>query len=512
MKWNSTTLLMGAIGFGMIAVPTSAAAATVPVAGLRIGQSDIFLPNIDDDAGGCRSRARQLAADAVPREEANEGRFQVRKEELSQEPDQENAEREFAELRRAHQWEQNQADRDMAACNDAADTVVNGPEDETDLARLRIAAWTGAPDSAAGRLTVSAEAVEHVRLFIKRGQWELVTGQTVISGRELRQGAELGIEGRDVVRDRAVWDGRAGVTLTVTAGRRVAQGTVQLREAPVLTQVNTQRLQAILATGPSADSNVQQWHAVVNSAAQPTGGLRELDVQTEWMQDLFEPAYTSMPGPDGRPHGIRVLIKTANDTHRVSARVVFTDLAGPGVAALHIGHEPVVDEDGGNSYDTYDSMGNLETIPPTPGHPSGQIIVGGDGVAGSPAGPAKELLGLLRAQRGIQEVTRSTPPGWRSATSTSSSSSCPHRAAGSAGGPWSPILTPGWGCCVNSRAADTARSRCTPICPPSNGRTTTRPTCAPSMSSWPTSSSWTRTGSPAAASPPTSTSSSGRPG
>jgi protein-arginine deiminase len=42
-------------------------------------------------------------------------------------------------------------------------------------------------------------------------------------------------------------------------------------------------------------------------------------------------------------------------------------------------------------------MGNLETIPATPGHPVGQIVIGGDGLDHK-TGPATEMMTLLKSQ------------------------------------------------------------------------------------------------------------------
>ncbi|MEU4191876.1 protein-arginine deiminase family protein [Kribbella sp. NPDC026611] len=376
------------------AAPLAATAGGTAFGGLRLDPvgRGLFLANLDDDSGRCQAPAKKIAAAAVDREAANDEAFQKRKEELDKEPDREKAEREYQELVRAHQKHQNLADRELAACNDAADNVVNGAADERDLARIRTMPWATAPHDAVGTLSVSVP--DRVHLFVKRTTWEPATR---LSAQELRHGAELGIEGRDVIRDSAVWDGTAKVTLTVAGA---GSSTVTMREAPVLTQLNTQRLQQVLtaATGDE-DAEGKQWRAdaekLIKSTGAP-GGLRRLDQSgDEWTQDIFEPAYTSMPGPDGRPQGMKVLIGSANDDRRVASRVIFTELAGPGVAAVHVEHVPSPDE---NS--SYDSMGNLETIPATPQYPNGRIVIGGDG---TPAhGPAPEMLTLLKSQ-GVQD-------------------------------------------------------------------------------------------------------------
>jgi len=100
-----------------------------------------------------------------------------------------------------------------------------------------------------------------------------------------------------------------------------------------------------------------------------------------------------MPGPDGKPHGLRVLVPTVNDLHRQAARITYTELRGPGVAVVHVPGVPV---EGVDDMNTYDSMGNLETMPPTPGHPHGAIVVGNE--------PSREFLTFFRSQGELFEA------------------------------------------------------------------------------------------------------------
>lgn len=390
-------LLLASTG-ALVAAPLTTAAAGTAYAVLQ--SNAIFLANLDDDAGVCRVRAQKIVADAAAREAANDEAFYQRKDELEKEPDKEKAERDYQELVRSHQKEQNLADRDLAACNDAADTVVNGSRDALDLARIHTLPWATAPSEAVGALTVSVP--DRVHLFVKRATWELVTPDTRLSPKELRHGVELGIEGRDIVRDSAVWDGTAAVTLTVSGAGTPKSNTVTLHEAPVLTQLNTQRLQQVLTgTTFAEDTEGKQWRSEMVAALKTVGvpgGLKELDQSgDQWTQDMFEPAYTSMPGLGGKPQGMKVLLGSVNDDHRVASRTMFTDLAGADVAAVHVEHVPTPEEN-----NSYDSMGNLETIPPTPQYPNGRVIVGGDGYAPGKTGPASEMLTLLNSQ-GVQD-------------------------------------------------------------------------------------------------------------
>src|SRR5690606_12369798 len=61
-------------------------------------------------------------------------------------------------------------DAKIALCNDAADDVVNGPDDALDLARLRTRPWPEAPPGTVGRVRVAPAAAKRlVRLFKRTG-------------------------------------------------------------------------------------------------------------------------------------------------------------------------------------------------------------------------------------------------------------------------------------------------------------------------------------------------------
>jgi protein-arginine deiminase len=172
-----------------------------------------------------------------------------------------------------------------------------------------------------------------------------------------------------------------------------------MREAPVLTQLNTQRLEQVFSS-LSDDEETKGWQDVVRTQAKAAGGsLKILDQSGDsWTQDIFEPAYMSMPGPGGQQQSMKVLLGSVNDSRRVGSRVIFTELAGHDVAAVHTEHVPALEP---FENESYDSMGNLETIPATPGHPNGQIVIGGDGLDHK-TGPAAEMVTMLKSQ-GVQD-------------------------------------------------------------------------------------------------------------
>ncbi|WP_328767460.1 protein-arginine deiminase family protein [Streptomyces sp. NBC_00286] len=91
----------------------------------------------------------------------------------------------------------------LAACNDAADTKVNGRADAADLARVRSVPMRHLPANAEGRVKVTTGA-EHTRVFLRRSDaWVPVTPRTRLTPAELRSGAEPGVGAKDVVRNSA---------------------------------------------------------------------------------------------------------------------------------------------------------------------------------------------------------------------------------------------------------------------------------------------------------------------
>ncbi|MFD4787318.1 protein-arginine deiminase family protein [Streptomyces sp. NPDC058459] len=480
MKLDARSLIFaGVLTVGATGVGSPAHAAGAPVADLRsndgtqAGVPALFLANIDDDAGVCKARAKKIVADSAADEAADTESYDAEEKVLRKEFEGKDAagqaevQKKWDELQRTHRLNQYRTDKQLAACNDAADTVVNGVRDQADLARLHVGRWVAAPDSATGTVTVPDSVAAHVNLFVKRSKttaplgWELITPDTRLTAHELRNGVEIGIEGRDIVRDSAVWDGKVTVRLTVTADGRSTSGTVALKQAPVLTQLNTQRLQEVSVAAPLSqkasgtgtashtagrdltevrlaaklgsgrkgagrtlgeglakalksakgkallkalggeplDDSQDAYDSAIDAAVKANGlkPLRHVDTAgDQWIQDVFEPAYQSIPGPDGKPRGMRVLIPSVNIDKHAGSRSVFTEFVGPDVAGALIEHAP---DDAENT--SYDSMGNLEAIPPRPGFPAGQVIVGGE-PGQKRKGPAAEMLTFLRSQ-GVQK-------------------------------------------------------------------------------------------------------------
>ncbi|MGA4801478.1 protein-arginine deiminase domain-containing protein [Streptomyces lavendulocolor] len=298
------------------------------------------------------------------------------------------------------------SDAKLAACNDAADAVVNGTADLADLARVRAVPVTGLPATATGAVSVPAGG-RYTRVFVKRATgWAHVTGKTRLTAAELRAGVEFAVESTDIVRDSKVWDGRAVIRLTVTApGRPAVRDDITLRVAPLLTHHHLQKAQQVLVTKvPGTEEYARLQQAFVKGLAKEakaagiTAPLVTFDkYQDVWAQDFVEPGYVSMTGPDGRRQVIRVMLRSAQPD-REAGRELFEKLRGNGVGVVQVSGVRDSEEW------TLNSMGNLETIPPYAhkgrSFPAGRIIMGERKDDGSR--PAQVMRTMLASQ-GFQD-------------------------------------------------------------------------------------------------------------
>ncbi|MBM4358379.1 MAG: protein-arginine deiminase [Deltaproteobacteria bacterium] len=276
----------------------------------------------------------------------------------------------------------NATDAQLAACNDAADQVVNGPDDLQDLARLATRPWPEVPIGATGSLTVSVDAAPYVRLFKKTGtSFKLYQPGTAVASDELAAGLELAIEARDIVRNQAVWDGLVDVTFTVSgAGADSGSDMVQLRVAPAIFRHHLDPVATYYVTKLASNSSLAFRTDLAAAAAEAGVTGKELAVGDQWTQDFFETAYTAMPAiGGGGKHVIHLNFRSANYSNaklRAAGRVVFTELRGKDVGGVL-----VYDPKHADSMDTLNSFGNFETIPPYTHAgktwPLGRVIRGG---------------------------------------------------------------------------------------------------------------------------------------
>ncbi|AXU13834.1 protein-arginine deiminase domain-containing protein [Streptomyces clavuligerus] len=285
-------------------------------------------------------------------------------------------------------------DAELAKCNDAADTVLNGASDAADLARLKTVPLPEVSDGAYGTAVVLAK--DRARLFVKRANgWTHLRPTDRLTAAELRAGVELGIEATDVIRNATVWDGQAIVRFSVTDSTTTVKDDVRMGTAPVLTHHHRQKAQEVLVTAVKGEKLQEKFVKDLErevKAAGITKPVRKLGGAggDRWAQDFLEPGYVSMTGPGGKPHAMRVMIRSAQD--RKAGREVFEKLRGKDIGAVQMS--------GRLGWNTLDSMGNLETIPPYAHggkeYPAGRIIMGHQPDARNR--PAKSMSTFLRSQ------------------------------------------------------------------------------------------------------------------
>ncbi len=293
-------------------------------------------------------------------------------------------------------------DGDLSRCRDSADEIVNGDDDVKDLAPLRIKAWPDAPDDATVEIQLPAPGSFYVRLFRKtaQGQWvKLGPPVTPLGLEDLRAGVELGLEGLDITRDRAQWDGTVDVGVRVTApggydgsGPIDQSDFVRLRVSPVMLYHHVSPVEVAYVSKIAGLSSSLAFAAAIRSVATAAAGApvtQDIAEDDQWTEDFFETGYAAMPGPGGGQHVMQVNFRSANlfrgdnpqPEPRLAGRVVFNAFRGPDVGAIQQ-FDVVAQTDLARrrQMDTLNSTGNLETIPPYSHNgasfPLGRILFG----------------------------------------------------------------------------------------------------------------------------------------
>ncbi|MCW5836602.1 MAG: protein-arginine deiminase, partial [Labilithrix sp.] len=266
---------------------------------------------------------------------------------------------------------------------------------------------------------VPAEAKDHVRLFKRVGagptDFEAITDETVFTREELEAGLELAIEGKDIVRDPEAWDGYVDVRLSITSEERGGStDTVRMRVAPVLTYHHLLPAETVWISNTLTRGHLDMHQDLRTSVT--AGGLRApraIDVDDQWTQDYFEPAFMSMPGRDGTQHVMRVNYRSANIFNpnqyesplRPAGRIVFLmrgkDVAG--VQQFDLANSKL-------AMDTLNSFGNYETVPPYEkdgvSYPLGRVLRGST----STWHPDRAFAKMLDAQ--AQQPTLEIDTSW----------------------------------------------------------------------------------------------------
>ncbi|KAF5856143.1 hypothetical protein ETB97_007826 [Aspergillus alliaceus] len=277
----------------------------------------------------------------------------------------------------------------LAACHDASDDIQRSPDY---LAPLRTVPITHLDPDAWGTVSIHQEiSRKNVRIFRREGKgWVITDNDHRFSQGDLERGLQLGIDARDTRRPFG-WDGRVEVQFHVQNGRLHSDDYVRLRVAPVLTHHHLQLAEEFVVTAGNESVTPDQFNFVndMRAAIEDTGVDKPIFLLEHsddvWAQDILEPAYTSMPGPDGMVT-LQVMIRSVQPS-RVAGRQVFEYLRKTGRGAVYgfVGTRLEVN-----------SMGNLETIPPYTwggkSYPAGRVIEGAHGSV------QPDIYGYIRAQ------------------------------------------------------------------------------------------------------------------
>lgn len=291
--------------------------------------------------------------------------------------------------------------QELASCNDASGDHLLTPELAAPLKTLPI---TELSDHAVGHIYAEpAPARDRVRIFWRKdlglgsAPWHIVDRQMTFNATELSKGIELRLDSRELVTEAAVCDGTVNAVLEITDGNKTSVDHVALKQAPVLLHHHLQQPETVLTTAGDDDSSPWQARFVKHiettveqiSPDLPVVALK--DTTDIWTQDFLEPAYASMPGPDG-PISLRVLLRSAQSTRR-AGRQVFEQLRGPNVGGFQPGRGS------GFGVEEINSGGNIETIPPYVSR-SGDEYRSGRVITGMHFGvyPADSMLTFLESQ------------------------------------------------------------------------------------------------------------------
>jgi protein-arginine deiminase len=299
-------------------------------------------------------------------------------------------------------------DVQLASCNDAADRVVNGDSDVKDLARVQVQPVdTGAVSSV--RVELRGVGAVKVNVFVKRGSgasatdWTPLAANGALPADLIGAGVELGIEGKDIIRDES-WDGSVILRVVHRRGaQQVATDQVEMRVAPLLFATDRMPIEKLYmadnetsvyegATVPEPSASLVRSQLNGEAlAADFVAGMERMGDDVElvklpslqgargggngtdiWTQDIMEPGLMSIPSADGEQQ-MRVFVRApvrdgrdnaGSNPFRQTGRVVFTELRGPDVAGIqHFDPTYVPPSIPGMSYDSRGSTGNYGTIP-----------------------------------------------------------------------------------------------------------------------------------------------------
>ncbi len=269
-------------------------------------------------------------------------------------------------------------DDDQDGQPDATESHVAGDADTQDLSPIAVRAFPSAPNGAVGVLSVDSLGAAHAKLFRVTGSRDLAADYTLVpdpshvslATGDVRAGEAFAIEATAFVgTTNDGWDGTFHLTYEVdgATGKPLGIDHAMLRVAPVLFQWNTAKTERVYYTGDAdaQDTSTDSLRDGVKPVC--TGGIEETPIELgdtdydQWAQDFFDVAYTSRPGPGGKPIGMKVYTRSPQPD-RPAGGDVLKAVFGPNVATVYL-HGPSMANGSGNGY-SMSSFGNFDVVPP----------------------------------------------------------------------------------------------------------------------------------------------------
>jgi protein-arginine deiminase len=308
-------------------------------------------------------------------------------------------------------------DDDMDGKPDAEDDKVNGANDIADLAPISLRGWPTASLKASGTFGIDAASAPNVRVFRVSGPRESADSYTAVAdptkialtSAELVSGAEFAIEGKTFLKTRTGWNGKVQLSFTVTDETvkdpmhvALLNDEAVLRVAPVMFQFNTAPTEKLMHAdaGRYTQTLVEGMTPMAAAAGnQPILALPldELGLEVDvWAQDFIDFAYTSRPGPGGKPIGMKIAVRSAQPD-RNAGEIGEKYFFGPDFATAFVHAE----EQGSDHGYSMNSFGNWDVIPPyekgADKYPVGRNLWGA--VDGNPRiSPDPDFQEFVRAQ------------------------------------------------------------------------------------------------------------------
>lgn len=317
------------------------------------------------------------------------------------------------------------------------DTPENdGEADTIDFAIVNIGAFTSAPDTALGRVTIDPWAMPHVKVhkFTEGVGWQLVGGSdgpcgaggdmacnfaepfVYLTAAEVQQGVVLAVEGKRLagLRDstspdpsgpQVAWSGLLQLDYSVfetpespspitTETSPTGVDAVQMRVSSWQMYHNlTPQLDTVMSYAVNSNASLV-FQEGVDIAVADHGAkayYKVTDFNDQWNEDWLITGWVSMPKPDGQVHGMRLAYPRA---YTQANKFPIEWLSSASFAGVDHGY--FVTYSSPTQGNTYDSGGNHDALPPYENPANGQSYPVGRIIYGS--GVIQETKDFYEAQ------------------------------------------------------------------------------------------------------------------